>query len=92
MVRDKRACFVCGRKNVHLDIGHIISIREGRAHGLSETELFADDNLVAMCPECNAGQGSATLPLPFLVAVLRAAGRPVSMPLLVAVLRVRCAT
>ena len=39
----------------------------------------------------DAGQGSETLPLPFLVAVLRAAGRQLPLPLLVAVLRIRIA-
>jgi hypothetical protein len=38
-----------------MDIGHIISVHDGRAHGLSDAELFHDDNLVAMCPECNSG-------------------------------------
>jgi len=84
MVRDKRTCFVCGRADTHMDIGHIISVHDGRAHGLSDAELCHDDNLVPMCPECNAGQGSETLPLPFLVAVLRAAGRQLPLPLLAA--------
>jgi hypothetical protein len=41
-----------------MDIGHIISVHDGRVHGLSDAELFHDDSLVAMCPECNSGQGS----------------------------------
>jgi len=74
-----------------MDIGHIISVHDGRVHRLSDAELFHDDNLVAMCPECNPGQGSETLPLPLLVAVLRVAGRQLPLPFLVAVLQVRIA-
>jgi hypothetical protein len=74
-----------------LELGHIISVHEGRAHGLTDAELFHDDNLVAMCSQCNSGQGSATMPLPFLVAVLRMADRQVPMSFLIAVLRVRTA-
>jgi 5-methylcytosine-specific restriction endonuclease McrA len=89
--RDRRACFACNRSDRPLELGHIISVHEGRAQGLSDAELFHDDNLVALCPECNSGQGSATMPLPFLVAVLRMADRQVPMSLLIAVLRVRTA-
>ncbi len=82
---------MCGRRENHMQVGHIISVHDGRAHGLSDAELFHDDNLTAMCPECNAGQGSETLLLPFLVAALRVAGRQLPLSLLVAVLRVRIA-
>jgi hypothetical protein len=91
LVRDKRTCFVCSRHEGRIDIGHIISVHEGRAYGLSDAELFHDDNLVAMCAECNAGQRSDTLPLPFLIVVLRAAGRDLPLAFLIAVLRVRIA-
>lgn len=70
-MRDKRTCFGCCRRDVRVEIGHIISVHQGRAHGLSDAELFHDENLVAMCPECNSGQSSETLPLPFLVVALR---------------------
>jgi hypothetical protein len=39
--------------------------------GLSEAELFDDENLLVMCDECNAGQGRETLPLRFMATVLR---------------------
>jgi hypothetical protein len=92
LVRDNRTCFVCCRREGRMQIGHIISLHEGRAYGLSDAELFHDENLVAMCPECNAGQRSETLPLPFLVAVLRAHGcETLPLPFLVTLLRVRIA-
>lgn len=87
--RDRGACFMCCRSGLPLEIGHIISVHEGRAYGLTDAELFHDDNLVALCAECNSGQGSATMSLPFVVAVLRAAGRELPMLFLMAVLRVR---
>lgn len=90
--RDRRTCFKCGRSDRALEIGHIITVREGRELGLSDSELFHDDNLVALCAECNSGQGSATMPLPFVLAVMRTMGREVPMPFLIAVLRVRAAT
>lgn len=34
--------------------------------GLSEAEPFDDENLLALCAECNAGQGRDTLPLRFM--------------------------
>jgi hypothetical protein len=82
---------VCGRRDCHMQVGHIISVREGRAYGLTDSELFHDDNLTAMCAECNSAQGSETLPLPFLVAALRVVGRQLPLPLLIAVLRLRIA-
>jgi hypothetical protein len=72
-----------------MQIGHIISVHQGRAFGLTDAELFHDDNLVAICAECNSGQGADTMPLPFLMAVLRGAGRRLPLPFLVTVLRVR---
>jgi 5-methylcytosine-specific restriction endonuclease McrA len=91
LLRDRRACFVCNRSDLALEIGHIISVRDGRARGLSDAELFHDDNLVALCPQCNSGQGAETMSLPFLVAVLRMANREVPMSFLMTVLRVRTA-
>lgn len=39
--------------------------------GLSEAELFDDENLLVLCEQCNAGQGRDTLPLRFMATVLR---------------------
>jgi 5-methylcytosine-specific restriction endonuclease McrA len=39
--------------------------------GLSEAELFDDENLLVLCTECNSGQGSETLPLRFMATVQR---------------------
>lgn len=91
LARDKGRCFVCCRHRGDIQIGHIISVHQGQAFGLSEAELYHDDNLVALCAECNFGQGSATLPLPLLVALLQNADRRLPVSFLVTVLRVRIA-
>src|SRR3954453_11738916 len=70
LVRDKRTCFVCGRSDRPTDVSHIISLRDGRTYRLSEAQLFHDENLAAICAECNSGQGSERFPLPFFMAVL----------------------
>ena len=69
--RDSSICVRCRHYDKPLHIAHIISVNDGKKQGLSERELFDDENLVTMCEECNAGQGSETLPLPFLAMVLR---------------------
>lgn len=72
--RDNFTCVLCGRRapTVPLDIGHLISEVEGRGQGLTDLELYDDENLAAMCAECNSGQSDRPLPLRFCVAVLRA--------------------
>lgn len=55
--RDHRTCLLCGRADVQLTIGHLLSIEEGVAVGATETELYADANLAAMCEACNLGLG-----------------------------------
>ncbi|MDQ1366704.1 MAG: hypothetical protein QOE07_3 [Acidimicrobiaceae bacterium] len=55
--RDHRTCLLCGRANVQLTIGHLLSIEEGVSVGASEAELYNDANLAAMCESCNLGLG-----------------------------------
>ena len=43
-------------------IGHAVSLRDGYAEGMSDAILYSDHNLVAMCVECNAGLGGASIP------------------------------
>jgi hypothetical protein len=62
-----------------LVVGHWISVDDGKAEGLSEAELFDDENLLALCAECNAGQVARPCPLaswrPCCGCGLPAAGR-----------------
>ncbi|PJE21532.1 MAG: hypothetical protein CK431_21360, partial [Mycobacterium sp.] len=59
------------RSDRPLHVAHWISVHDGKEQGLSDAELFDDENLVALCDECNAGQGRETLPLRFMAKVLR---------------------
>jgi 5-methylcytosine-specific restriction endonuclease McrA len=69
---DNSTCVLCHRNDLPLDIGHLISVHDGRALGPTDAELNSDENLTAMCWPCNSGVGSGTLPLRLVVAVLRA--------------------
>jgi hypothetical protein len=64
-------CAKCNRSDRPLHVAHWISVHDGKEQGLSEAELFDDENLLVLCAECNAGQGRETLPLRFMATVLR---------------------
>ena len=61
LLRDRSACVVCNSRG-DLVIGHAVSLRDGYAEGMSDAMLYSDHNLVAMCAECNAGLGGASIP------------------------------
>lgn len=71
LLRDNQTCIVCHRADVPLDVGHLISVKEGREHGLADTDLFDDENLAAMCQSCNAGLSSDTVTTRLMLAVLK---------------------
>jgi hypothetical protein len=75
LVRDGGACILCHRSGVELEIGHLISVHDGRALGMSEAELNGDDNLAAMCKSCNSGLSSSSLPPRLLAAAMWARSR-----------------
>jgi 5-methylcytosine-specific restriction endonuclease McrA len=72
LLRDNSTCVLCHRSNVALDVGHLISVHDGRILGMSDAELDDDENLAAMCASCNSGLSAETLPLRLVMAVLRA--------------------
>lgn len=71
-IRDKCACFWCKRSDVSLHIGHMVSVCDGRALGLSDAELFCSENLAVMCKVCNSGMGRETMPVWLWAAAVRA--------------------
>lgn len=64
-------CEVCGGR-MHLHVGHIVSVKVGLGMGVEESILNDDENLMALCAECNLGRGHEPMPLRLAVAVLRA--------------------
>jgi 5-methylcytosine-specific restriction endonuclease McrA len=72
LLRDNATCVLCHRAEVALDVGHLISVCDGRALGLGDVDLFSDENLAAMCAACNSGLTSETVPLRIAAAVLMA--------------------
>jgi 5-methylcytosine-specific restriction endonuclease McrA len=64
-------CELCGsRGNLH--VGHILSVDAGVTYGLADAEINHDENLMALCEECNLGFGAEPMPLRVAIAVLRA--------------------
>lgn len=63
-------CELCGSKD-HLHVGHLLSVNDGLEMGLTEHEINDDENLSAMCEECNLGLGSITISPRIYVAILR---------------------
>jgi hypothetical protein len=72
LMLDNSTCVLCHRNDLPLDIGHLVSVHDGREMSLTDAELNSDENLAAMCSPCNSGVGRERLPLRIVVAVLRA--------------------
>jgi hypothetical protein len=63
-------CELCGsRENLH--VGHILSVLDATAAGLSDYEINSDDNLAAMCEACNLGLSSLSISPRLYVALFR---------------------
>jgi len=74
LLRALGRCELCGaspQSGALIDVGHLLSVKDGFAAGLPDVVINADENLAAMCKECNSGLGEATVPLPLMVAILR---------------------
>lgn len=69
--RDGGRCFLCG-KGENLHVGHLLSVNEGLKQGLTEVEINDDENLAAMCDECNLGMADRPVPIRLIIAVLMA--------------------
>lgn len=67
-------CELCGRKETDalgLTAAHIVSVKDGESL-LTKDQLNSEENLIALCHECNSGQSDRVLPLWLAVAILRA--------------------
>lgn len=64
-------CVVCHRGDVPLEVGHLISVAEGRAMDVPDDLLFSDDNLAPFCEACNSGQSSRSVNTRLMYQCLR---------------------
>lgn len=58
--RDGGRCQLCGRRE-NLHIGHCLSVKDGKALGLTDAEINDPLNLVTLCDACNLGMGASPL-------------------------------
>lgn len=68
-------CELCGSRT-DLHVGHLLSVVEGHARGLTDQEINSDENLSAMCSACNLGVGRQVVPLRLAIAMVLARVRP----------------
>jgi 5-methylcytosine-specific restriction endonuclease McrA len=75
ILRASGRCEMCGAKysdDTGLHVGHLISVENGVKQGLTDRQINSDENLSAMCAQCNLGLGSETVPLWMATAIIRA--------------------
>lgn len=76
LLRANGRCELCGASpndgNTVLHVGHLLSVKDGMAFGLTEVELNDDENLVALCAECNLGMGEETITLRLATSIVLA--------------------
>lgn len=70
--RDNYTCVSCHTADVPMHLGHLLSVADGLRVGATEDELYSDENLAAMCEECNLGQGEKSVSVRLVYRILRA--------------------
>jgi hypothetical protein len=70
--RDHHTCISCHAADRPLHIGHLLSVDDGRKLGATDNELWSDENLAAVCDECNLGFGRWTVSLRLVYRILQA--------------------
>lgn len=71
LLRANSRCELCGigAEHSYLHIGHLISVKQGMAEGLSDSQINHQENLAALCESCNAGMGDESVPLRVLLRI-----------------------
>lgn len=72
--RDGNRCVFCGGaaiSGVELVIGHLLSVADAIALGVPDEDTYHDENLAAMCPECNSGIGRDSVGARLIAAIIR---------------------
>ena len=59
--RDYGRCVLCGRSDLPLSIGHLLSVDDGFRLGADESIVNSEANLATMCEPCNLGLGRASV-------------------------------
>lgn len=76
LLRANWRCECCGRKpekpTDELHVGHAVSVADGHAQGLGDDEINSDENLLAMCSECNLGLGRESIPAWLAAGIIKA--------------------
>ena len=70
LVRATGRCEMCGALS-SLTVGHLVSVKVGHDYGLTDDEINSQENLCAMCDECNSGLGATPVPLRLAVSMIR---------------------
>ena len=70
--RDNAMCIICHRSDLPLDVAHLVSVDDGHRLGMTDDELYDDENLAAMCSPCNSGYGALSISPRILISLIRA--------------------
>ena len=71
LMRANGRCEMCGCRR-DLTAGHLLSVVRGLELGMTDAQINSDENLAAMCPECNLGVGREPVPARFVMALVLA--------------------
>lgn len=71
--RDCHRCIYCGVSalDTELVIGHLLSVNDAAALGLSDADTYDDENLATMCAECNSGIGRESVAARLIAALVK---------------------
>lgn len=69
LLRDRGACALCRTTDGPMEIGHLVSVAEGRRYQALKDALGSDANLALMCRTCNSDIGSTSVTLLHMTAL-----------------------
>lgn len=70
LLRANGSCELCHNGDRPLHVGHLLSVNDGMKQGLTDLEINSDENLAAMCDECNLGLSDRPVSLRLLLSLL----------------------
>lgn len=71
LLRANGHCEMCGADLSAVDwhVGHLLSVKDGMAEGLTDAEINHQENLCALCAECNSGIGEYSVTLRMILKI-----------------------